>query len=35
MNANYGVLASPLKDKQEIAKVSIETLKEWMDKYGV
>ena len=35
MNANYGVLASPLKDKQEIAKVSIETLKEWMDKHGV
>jgi methylenetetrahydrofolate--tRNA-(uracil-5-)-methyltransferase len=35
MNANYGVLASPLKEKQEIAKVSIETLKEWMDKHGV
>ncbi len=30
MNANYGVLASPIKDKMEIARVSIESLKEWM-----
>lgn len=35
MNANYGVLASPIKDKQEIARVSIEKLKEWMNEYGV
>lgn len=33
MNANYGVLASPLKDKLEIAKISLEKLKEWKDKY--
>ena len=35
MNANYGVLASPIKDKQEIAKVSINSLREWMNKYGI
>lgn len=34
MNANYGVLASPIKDKIEIAKVSIESLKEWMCRHA-
>ncbi len=30
MNANYGVLASPITDKDEIASQSINALKEWM-----
>jgi len=33
MNANYGVLASPLKDKFAIAELSLEKLKEWKEKY--
>lgn len=34
MNANYGVLASPIKDKFEIAKVSLEELTKWREKYA-
>lgn len=32
MNANYGVLASPLKDKIEIANKSLEDIREWREK---
>lgn len=31
MNANYGVLNSPLKDKEEIANLSLLKLKEWIN----
>lgn len=33
MNANYGVLNSPLKDKMAIAELSLAKLREWRDKY--
>ncbi|MDD3383451.1 MAG: methylenetetrahydrofolate--tRNA-(uracil(54)-C(5))-methyltransferase (FADH(2)-oxidizing) TrmFO [Bacilli bacterium] len=31
MNANYGVLASPIKDKQEIANIALNAIKKWSE----
>jgi len=31
MNANYGVLASSLKDKEEIAKIALEDIRKWSE----